>query len=148
MAISKLTTCVSLLLFAIPALAVTPKDTSVEVTLKHQADAWDLAIIHKDRKAIEDNISARFMQIGSDGNKADKPGFVAALMDERLSISPYTVEDFQIRVFGDTALLTGTTDMHGSWSGKPFTSHYRYTDVYVRENGKWRVVNVQTTPIP
>ncbi len=148
MSISKLTTCVSLLLFTMPALAVTPKDAGVESTLKHQADAWDLAIIHKDRKAIEANISARFMQIGSDGNKADKPGFVATLMDERLSISPYTVEDFQIRVFGEAALLTGTTDMHGSWSGKPFTSHYRYTDVYVRENGKWRVVNVQTTPIP
>ncbi len=148
MSISKLTAYVSLLIVAVPALAVTAKEAGVELTLKHQADAWDLAIINKDRKAIEDNISVRFMQIGSDGNKADKPGFVAALMDERLSISPYTVEDFQIRVFGDTALLTGTTDMHGSWSGKPFTSHYRYTDVYVREKGKWRVVNVQTTTIP
>ena len=148
MMIFKLNLCTSLLLFSISALAAAPKDADVEVMLKHQADAWDLAIIHKDRKAIEANISARFMQIGSDGNKADKPGFVAALMDERLSISPYTVEDFQIRVFGDTALLTGTTDMHGSWDSKSFTSHYRYTDVYVRENGKWRVVNVQTTPIP
>lgn len=148
MTISKLSACVSLLLFAIPALAVNPKDASIESTLKHQADAWDLAIIHKDRKAIEDNISGTFMQIGSDGAKADKPAFVAALMDERLSISPYTVEDFQIRVYGDTALLTGTTAMQGSWDGKVFHSHYRYTDVYVREHGKWRVANVQTTPIP
>lgn len=147
MTTSKLTTCVSLLLFSMAALAVTPKDARVESTLKQQADAWDLAIINKDRKAIEANISARFMQIGSDGAKADKPTFVSALMDKRLSITPYSVEDFEIRVFGDTALLTGTTDMQGSWDGKPFTSHYRYTDVYVREHGKWHVVNVQTTLI-
>ncbi len=147
MTISKLTFCVALLFYAIPTLADTAKDASVESTLKHQADAWDLAIINKDRKAIEDNISPRFMQIGSDGAKADKASFVDALMDKRLSITPYSVEDFEIRVFGDTALLTGTTNMQGSWDGKEFTSHYRFTDVYVRDHGKWHVVNVQTTPI-
>ena len=147
MKISTFVPFVSLLIIAAPALAVTPKDVGVESTLKHQADAWDRAIINKDRKAIESNISARFMQIGSDGAKADKATFVDALMDKRLSISPYSVEDFEIRVFGNTALLTGTTDMQGSWDGKAFTSHYRYTDVYVRENGKWHVVNVQTTLI-
>ncbi|MEO5559584.1 MAG: nuclear transport factor 2 family protein [Dokdonella sp.] len=148
MMISRFAACVSLLVFAVSTLAATPTDAGVEATLKRQADAWDLAIIHKDRKAIDDNISGTFMQIGSDGAKADKPAFVTALMDKRLSIAPYTVEDFQIRVYGDTALLTGTTAMQGSWDGKAFNSHYRYTDVYVREHGKWRVVNVQTTPIP
>ncbi len=148
MMICRLNLFAFLLLFSIPTLAAAPKDTHVEVTLKRQADAWDLAIINKDLKAIESNISVNFMEIGSNGTKSDKPAFVSALMDPRLSIAPYKVEDFQIRVFGNTALLTGTTDMHGSWDGKPFTSRYRYTDVYVRENGKWRVVNVQTTPIP
>ena len=147
MMISRFTLCACLLVFPISAMAATANDAGIKSMLKDQADAWDLAIINKDQKAIEGNLSDSFMQIGSDGAKADKPAFVSALMDPRLSIAPYTVEDFQIRVFGNTALLTGTTDMHGSWDGKAFKSHYRYTDVYVREHGKWRVVNVQTTPI-
>ena len=145
--IPQFTICTSVLIFAVSALAVAPADTATETMLRRQADAWDQAIIHKDRKVIENNIASSFMQIGSDGATADKAAFVTALMDERLSISPYTVEDFQARIYGDTALLTGTTDMHGSWDGKAFASHYRYTDVYIRENGKWHVVNVQTTPI-
>lgn len=146
--IPQLTICTSMVVFVASALVVAHADTATEAMLRHQADTWDQAIIHKDRKAIADNMASTFMQIGSDGAKADKAGFVAAIMDSRLSIAPYKVEDFQARIYGDTALLTGTTEMHGSWDGKAFTSHYRYTDVYVRENGKWRVVNVQTTPMP
>lgn len=136
-----------LILFAASTLAATPVDQSAQATLKRQAEQWDQAIIRKDRQGIEKNIASDFMQIGSDGKVAGKSAFVTALMDERLTISPYSVQNFQIRIYGDTALLTGTTDMRGHWDGKPFSSHYRYTDVYIRENGKWRVVNVQITPL-
>ena len=145
--IRQFTICTVALAFAVSAMAATPADTATAAMLRHQADAWDEAIILKDRKAIESNMAVTFMQIGSDGAKADKAEFVAALMDQRLTIAPYKVQDFQVRIYGNTALLTGTTDMHGSWNGKPFTSNYRYTDVYIRQNGKWRVVNVQTTSI-
>lgn len=119
----------------------------LEARLKHQADAWDQAIIRKDRPAIRSNIGDRFIQIGSDGGSSDKEAFIDGLMDEKLSIDPYQVEDLRVRVYGDTAILTGTTAMHGSYNGKAFSSHYRFTDVYVKQGESWRVVNVQTTPI-
>lgn len=147
MTILRFTSTFLLMLFAVAALATTGNDRAIESMLRQQANAWDVAIVTKNRIDIEANIAAGFMQIGSDGAKADKAQFVAALLDERLSIEPYTVEDFQVRVYADVALVTGTTQMQGSWDGKPFSSHYRFTDVYVREHGKWRVVNVQTTPI-
>lgn len=50
-----------------------------------------------------------------------------------------------IRFYGDVALITGTTALHGTYGGKPLRTHYRYTDTYVKESGNWRVVNVQTT---
>ena len=122
--------------------------TMSEAALRAQADAWDAAIVRKDREAIAANMSESFMQIGSDGATADKPKFLEGITSDKLVIAPYTVEEFRVRFYGDTALITGSTDMHGSWDGKPFRSHYRFTDTYVREaDGHWRVVNVQTTPI-
>jgi ketosteroid isomerase-like protein len=116
--------------------------------LRAQADAWDAAIVRKDRAAIAANMSESFMQIGSDGAVADKAKFLEAITSDKLAIAPYTVDEFRVRFYGDTALVTGRTDMHGSWDGKPFRSHYRFTDTYVREaDGRWRVVNVQTTEI-
>ena len=116
--------------------------------LRTQADAWDAAIIRKDRAAIEANMADSFFQIGSDGETADKARFLEGITSDKLVIEPYTVEEFRVRFYGGTALITGNTDMHGSWDGKPFHSHYRFTDTYVREaDGKWRVVNVQTTEV-
>ncbi|MGO4700307.1 nuclear transport factor 2 family protein [Dyella sp. 2RAB6] len=121
--------------------------SALHATLKAQADAWDAAIVKKDRQAIAGNMSETFFQIGSDGETADKAQFLQNLTSPDLVIEPYTVEDFKIRVYGNTALLNGRTDMHGTYQGKPFRSHYRYTDTYVKEGAVWRVVNVQTTRI-
>jgi ketosteroid isomerase-like protein len=121
---------------------------SVEPALRAQADAWDAAIVRKDRDAIAANMADSFMQTGSDGRIADKAAFLDAITADKLVLAPYTVEDFRVRFYGDTALISGRTDMHGSWDGKPFRSNYRFTDTYVREaDGRWRVVNVQTTEI-
>lgn len=122
-------------------------ETATVSLLTRQAEAWDRAIVRKDREAVATNMDAGFRQIDSDGGWHDKAGFLDGILDERLTIAPYTVEDLQVRVYGDTALLTGTTDLHGTWDGKPFRTHYRYTDVYVKRDGRWKVVNVQTTRI-
>ena len=113
-----------------------------------QADAWDKAIVRKDRAAIEQNMSEDFRQIDSAGNVEAKASFVDGLMSPDLQIDPYVVEDFDVRVYGDVALLSGRTRMTGKHQGAPFTSHYRYIDVYVRRQGQWKVVSVQISRIP
>lgn len=116
--------------------------------LKAQADAWDQAIVRKDRAAIEANMAADFRQIDGRGNVETKASFVADLVSPDLVIDPYTVEDFDVRVYGDTALLSGRTRMSGRYQGKPFSTHYRYIDIYVKRGGAWKIVSVQISPIP
>ena len=148
-AMRKLTLLLSLALLPglFPAVAQDLGDDALKRALKARADAWDVAIWSKDRKAIAENMSASFVQIDSDGNLADKRKFVEEITADALVIAPYAVEDFTIRLYGDTAVLNGSTRMQGTYEGKPFTSHYRFTDVYVKEGGAWRVVNIQTTRI-
>jgi hypothetical protein len=85
--------------------------------LKAQSDAWDQAIVKKDRAAIEANMAEDFRQIDGRGNVETKASFVEGLVSPDLVIDPYTVEDFEIRVYGDTALLSGRTRMTGPLSG-------------------------------
>jgi ketosteroid isomerase-like protein len=117
-------------------------------SLSAQADAWDKAIVRKDRAAIEQNMSEDFRQIDGAGNVEAKASFVDGLTSPDLQIDPYVVEDFDVRVYGDVALLSGRTRMTGRYQGTPFTSHYRYIDVYVRRQGQWKVVSVQISRIP
>ncbi|KQV51214.1 MULTISPECIES: nuclear transport factor 2 family protein [unclassified Duganella] len=131
-----------LALAAANACAVTPSEE-----LARQADAWDKAIISKDRAAIAENMAEDFRQISARGDVADKAAFLDAIMSAKLVINPYGVEDMDIRFYGDVALVSGRTRMTGSYDGKPFGSHYRYVDVYLRKEGKWRVASVQITPV-
>jgi ketosteroid isomerase-like protein len=123
-------------------------DAQTEIAqLTAQADAWDKAIVRKDRAAIEANMADDFRQIGSAGNVETKASFVDGLMSDKLEIDPYTVEDFDVRLYGDVALLSGRTNMTGRYEGEPFTSHYRYIDIYVRKDAAWKIVSVQITKI-
>jgi ketosteroid isomerase-like protein len=145
----KTTLCLPIVLVFISLSATAERAVArqLEETIRRQADVWDLAIVNKDRRAISDNMADSFMLIDSDGTVADKDQFIEGIVSEDLAISPYEVGDFKIRIYGNAAIVTGTTDMHGTYKGKPFTSNYRYSDTYVNENGTWKVVHVQTTRI-
>ena len=138
--------------FAIVALLVAgcaaplpAKDEATVRLLTAQADAWDKAIVAKNPAAVAANVAPDFAQIESGGAVIGRDEFVKDLLDPTLRIDPYKVEDFGVRVYGDTALLTGRIRMTGASEGKPFASHFRYIDVYVKRDGAWKVVSIQIT---
>lgn len=139
--------CIALLVQACTVAPAHEDRASLVATLTSQADAWDKAIVRRDRAAIESNMADDFRQIGSSGEVETKASFVDDLVSPDLQIDPYTVEDFDVRLYGDVALLSGRTKMTGRYRGKPFSTHYRYIDVYARVAGKWRIVSVQTTQV-
>jgi len=137
---------------ALPLLAdAAPRTEPAAATiaqLTRQANAWDKAIVAKDLAGIAANMCEDFRQIGPSGEVEDRESFLRDLMSAELQIDPYTVEEFEVRLYGkSTALLSGRTRMTGRYAGAPFTSHYRYIDVYVRSGGRWKVCSVQTTRI-
>lgn len=123
------------------------RDTIVAL-LGAQADRWDRAIVAKDRAAIEANMADDFRQIDGAGDVETRESFVRGLLDPALRIDPYTVEEFEVRLYGDTALLSGRTRMTGTYDGKAFRTHYRYIDIYVRRAGVWKIVSVQISKLP
>ena len=58
-----------------------------------------------------------------------------------------TMGDMKVRVFGDTAVVTGTDDEVTMEDGKRASDHYVWTDVFVKRNGKWLAVASQTAQI-
>ncbi|OYU83029.1 MAG: hypothetical protein CFE45_26685 [Burkholderiales bacterium PBB5] len=113
-----------------------PTEADTITVLTRQANAWAQAIVRKDRAAIEANMADDFRQIDGQGQVETKQSFVNDLVSADLVIAPYTVEDFDIRLYGDVALLCGRTRMTGSYQGKPF------------KNGRWQIVSVQISKMP
>ena len=59
-----------------------------------------------------------------------------------------SIDEVKVRLFGDTAVVTGRSTFTGSYKGERMTVVQRFTDVFVRvKGGRWQVVASQGTQI-
>ena len=56
--------------------------------------------------------------------------------------------DMKVRVHGDTAVVTGQTHTKGISSGKPFDSEFQFTDTFIRDGGRWRLLAGHVSKLP
>jgi ketosteroid isomerase-like protein len=58
------------------------------------------------------------------------------------------VDDLAVRVYGDTAVVTGRTTPRGTTAkGQPMTGRYRFLRVWVKRQGRWQAVAFEGTRI-
>ena len=65
----------------------------------------------------------------------------------RTATQTFKVDDMAVRVFGDAAVVTGRTTAT-TGGATPGILTLRFTDVFVRKAGRWRIVASQATQLP
>jgi ketosteroid isomerase-like protein len=65
-----------------------------------------------------------------------------------LKYSSASDKDRSVRVYGDTAVTTGILMLKGQNQNRDFNSNTRYTGVWVKQQGRWRLVAAQLSDIP
>jgi ketosteroid isomerase-like protein len=82
---------------------------------------------------------------GPDGILSDKAGFVADLKSGELKVQSSKLDDMKVQVYGDMAVVTyGSTDK-STYKGKDVSGRYRWMDVFVNRDGRWKIVAGQGT---
>jgi len=56
-------------------------------------------------------------------------------------------DDFRVRVYGDTVVMTGRASGVVNYRGKINNKDRRFTNVYIKQGGQWRLVAHQATTI-
>jgi ketosteroid isomerase-like protein len=56
--------------------------------------------------------------------------------------------DMKVRVHGDTAVVTGKTHTKGISDGKPFDFQFQFTDTFVKDGGRWRLLAGHVSKLP
>lgn len=106
--------------------------------------AWLDAYEQRDAKAMEAILADDFSITFADGSMQNKsqvldsikaPGRIA-----KVSLKFYT-QEVRARVYGETVVLTGRVVAELQREGAQMSKEEsRYTDTYVRRNGRWQVV--------
>jgi ketosteroid isomerase-like protein len=133
---------------ALPVQAQQPKadsDAAVSQTLQAIEQAWLNAEKNHDAAAFEKLVADDWIAISPDGKSETKAERAAEI--KTAHIVSASLGDMKVRVFGDTAVVTGTDDEIAMEDGKKSSDHYVWTDVFVKRNGKWLAVASQTAVI-
>jgi ketosteroid isomerase-like protein len=116
------------------------EDVSQIVALEN---LWTRAAAAKDLKVLEIILDVAFVSVDCDGRFRTKADVMKDVTPRRGRLS----EAMVVRVFGDTAIVTGTYEIDGGERGKPFTRRDRFVDTWRRKNGVWVSIASLATPI-
>lgn len=107
---------------------------------------WNEAYRRKDVAVLNRILADDIIIIYGDGTRATKSEDIASIgVDEEIESS--TLDDFQVQVYRDTAVVMSRLTSSGVRHGKRFNAQFRYIDVYRKRDGRWQCVITQNTRI-
>jgi hypothetical protein len=80
----------------------------------------------------------------SNGLTEDKTAHLENIRTGKLEYRSIQPEEMKLRIHHRSAIGTGIVNVTGVLNEKEFNIRLRYTDVYVKEKGKWRLVAWQS----
>ena len=99
------------------------------------------AQIHADKAALDRIYADDFIGVGPSGTVRTKPQVISDFTSGELKFQSITTDDVQVRVYGNTAVETGRSTMIGEDKGKAVPRDNRFTRVWVKQQGRWRLVS-------
>lgn len=114
-----------------------------ERELTETEDRWLEANIHGDAKVTAQLLAEDYQGMTQSGAVEDKAQFVAEVKAGSLRADSFYQDERSVRIFGETAVSTGRLSL----KGQDGITQTRYTRVYLKRQGRWQLIIMQTTRI-
>jgi len=103
------------------------------------------AIVKNDLEGLGRLVADDWIIIDPNGEIVDRTRFFEVIKSGALTHDTMESEDFRIRVYGDSAVVTGITRTKGKFMGQEFSTQERATDVFINRDGRWQCVLTHLT---
>lgn len=121
-------------------------DSQIEHDVRRMNSEWITALVQGDTAML-----ARIMAwdctftypLEGDGTEQ----FIADVGSGDLTVESMTRDNVEVRVFGQTAVLTGVDTAKWLYKGHVIEGYYRTIHVYAERDGRWQLVAIQACPI-
>jgi ketosteroid isomerase-like protein len=125
-------------LFAILPLAAQQRATAAESKILALENVWNIAVVHKDIRALDQLLAASFVGTDPDGLFTNKAEFIRSIANKNYHPQQMVNEAMQVHLHGNSAIVAGIYREKGTARGKLYDLRARFTDTWVFENGEWR----------
>jgi ketosteroid isomerase-like protein len=106
---------------------------------------WRQAVIANDVTQMDHLLADDYIGISANGTVETKPQALAQRKAGTVKISQLDLTDLKVRVYGDTAVVTSRAELEGTNGQSNISGNYRYTRVYNRRLGQWKIVSFEAS---
>jgi len=112
-------------------------------------EEWHNAYLKRDAAPLERILADEYIAVSGNGGSYSKTQSIEGLKNDTATYEYSTPYDMDFRFYGDAVVVIGRTKEKGkAQNGTEFTVEYRWTDVFVKKNGRWQCVAAQVVRVP
>lgn len=108
---------------------------------------WRQAQVDNNISVISSLLADDYVGISANGTIEDKSQAIAQRKAGTIRITQLDLDDLKVRLYGDTAVVTSKADLQGVNGQSDISGKYRYTRVYNRRLGEWKIVSFEASRI-
>ena len=108
-------------------------------------EAFSEAIVGNDVEAIGRLVADDWIKVDPNGEILERARFFEVIQSGALTHDMMKSENFRIRAYGDSAVVTALLRTKGKFKGQEFTTRERATDVFVKRDRRWHCVLTHLT---
>ena len=108
---------------------------------------WKEAYMRRDVDALDRILSEGFTLTNTAGKEITKSQIMQGVAADNFALTCIQNSDVKLRVYSDTAVLTGICNWKTENNNQAQTGRHRYTKVYRKQNTQWQMVSAQATDI-
>jgi ketosteroid isomerase-like protein len=123
-------------------LAASGDPTGALIALEEK---WVAALQRSDTKTLSALWAQTYVDTDETGHRSDKAEVLRVLKSGALKLRKLLLSEMRAYVYGDTAIVTGTSIQDGDFQGQRLASKIVFTDTFVRHGDGWTAVASQRT---
>ena len=121
--------------------------SSVEQSLLQMERDWAQTGVKKDIAGADKIMADDWVAIGFDGKTVTKAEVLADMKSGASTAQSVELGPMKVRIFGNTAVVTGSDTEKSTYKGKDSSGKYVWTDVWVMRKGHWQAAASQSTKL-
>jgi ketosteroid isomerase-like protein len=116
--------------------------------LRSQELELNRAISQRDARRVSDLLADDWVMVNGAGRVRTKAEVLADIAQPDVEFQENETRDVMVRVWGDTAVITGTLHQRYRQRGQQRDVTLRYTDTWTRAGDTWRQVSGHASRLP
>ena len=108
----------------------------------------NVAVVKADLAFLERVLHKDYVHHRPRGTAEDRAEYLENRKTDRVDFESLASDEIRVRLFGDTAVVTGRSTAKGKDQHGAIDDQRLWTRVFLRRDGRWQIVHYQGTPVP